>query len=79
MDPEVYDPKNVVLGDKWKPLYTDKEVRFNVHPEGYKEPPVLHGVKCAICGSDKFNLGTGDYCTAIKCPNCEYEMVIHEG
>jgi len=34
---------------------------------------------CKKCGNDKFIIGQGDYYTAIKCPNCGYEIEIHEG
>jgi len=38
-------------------------------------------LKCKKCGSDKFHVARdeGQYFTAIKCPNCEYEICIHEG
>lgn len=34
---------------------------------------------CLGCGSDKFLVGDDDYCTAIKCPSCGWECVIHNG
>ena len=36
-------------------------------------------IVCKKCGSDKWIVGVGDYHTAIKCPNCKYEMCIHSG
>ena len=36
-------------------------------------------IVCNKCGSDKFIVGTGSYYTAIKCPNCKYEICIHSG
>jgi len=36
-------------------------------------------IRCKKCGGDKFMVGCGGYFTAIKCPNCEYEMCIHDG
>ena len=35
--------------------------------------------QCAICGSKEFNVGCGDYYTAIRCPTCGWERLIHEG
>ena len=35
--------------------------------------------QCAICGSKEFNVGCGDYYTAIRCPKCGWERMIHEG
>lgn len=34
---------------------------------------------CKKCGSDKWIVGKGDYHTSVKCPNCKYEICIHEG
>jgi DNA-directed RNA polymerase subunit RPC12/RpoP len=34
---------------------------------------------CNKCGADKFIVGKDDYYTAIKCPNCGWELCIHEG
>jgi hypothetical protein len=34
---------------------------------------------CKHCGSDKFEVGTAYCLTAIRCPNCLYEISIHEG
>ena len=40
---------------------------------------VCSRLKCKKCGSDRFYVGQDDYFTAIKCPNCNYEISIHEG
>lgn len=34
---------------------------------------------CKICGGDRFLVGSGGYKTAIKCANCGWESVVHEG
>lgn len=34
---------------------------------------------CKKCKNDKFFVGCGDHYTAIKCPICKYELMIHEG
>ena len=36
-------------------------------------------MRCKRCGTDKFYVGRGSYHTAIKCPECEYELCIHDG
>ena len=39
----------------------------------------LKTLVCKRCGSDEFNVGVGDYYTAIKCKNCKWELCIHDG
>lgn len=34
-------------------------------------------LECAKCGSRQFNVGMGSYFTAIRCPNCGWELCIH--
>jgi hypothetical protein len=34
---------------------------------------------CAKCGSVEFNVGQGDYFTAIRCPICLWQLCIHDG
>lgn len=46
--------------------------------QGYEEIPARK-VICIKCGTDRFILGKGNYYTALKCPNCLYEICIHEG
>lgn len=36
-------------------------------------------LRCKICGSTEFTVGSGSYFTAIKCPKCEWELCIHDG
>ena len=36
-------------------------------------------LQCNLCGSDKFLVAQSSCFTAIKCPNCGYEIRIHEG
>ncbi len=44
----------------------------------YEDTPAKT-LQCKLCGSKEFNVGTGNYFTAIKCKNCEYELCIHDG
>ena len=36
-------------------------------------------VECAKCGSREFNVGSGSYFTAIRCPKCGWEVCFHDG
>lgn len=36
-------------------------------------------VKCKICGGSNFNVGRGNYYTAIRCLECQWEVCIHDG
>ena len=46
--------------------------------QGYSKVPDKK-IVCRLCGYDRFIVGTGDCHTSIKCPNCLYELTIHEG
>lgn len=35
--------------------------------------------RCIICGGVEFNVGTGDYFTAIRCVKCQWEQCAHSG
>ena len=34
---------------------------------------------CKKCGGMNFNIGQGNYFTAVKCVNCDWQLCIHEG
>ena len=36
-------------------------------------------LECVKCGSKEFNVGSGNYFTAIRCVKCEWEYCIHDG
>jgi len=36
-------------------------------------------LRCDICGNNKMYVGQVGHITAIKCPTCEWETVIHNG
>ena len=44
----------------------------------YEEEPDKK-VVCKRCKGDRWIVGVGGYHTSIKCPNCKYEICIHEG
>ena len=81
-----YDPKKVV--DRIPEEYVDpivveefvvakKDGLFHIG-QSYKEE-VADTVFCKHCGGKEFNVGTGDYFTAIRCVTCHYEICIHDG
>ena len=65
-----------------EPLYEDviketncREFEIGQEYEGVPDKKI----KCKLCGSDKWIVGRGDYHTSVKCPNCKYELCIHDG
>jgi len=58
-----------------KPLPADDSFQIG---QCYDDEPATT-LSCTKCGSDKFMVGKGSYFTAIKCPNCKWELCIHDG
>lgn len=46
--------------------------------QSYEEKPA-QAIKCILCGSNVFNVGHGEWYTAIRCVHCQWEFCIHEG
>jgi len=46
--------------------------------QGY-EAETVESLVCKKCGSKEFNVGKGNYYTAIRCVNCKWELCVHEG
>jgi DNA-directed RNA polymerase subunit RPC12/RpoP len=44
----------------------------------YAAKPALQ-LRCVKCGSTQFEVGSSEYWTGIRCPNCKYEMLWHDG
>lgn len=42
-------------------------------------PCPLITLTCATCGGKEFNVGKGSYRTGIKCVECGWEQVVHDG
>lgn len=40
---------------------------------------VAETVQCIKCGSKEFNVGVGTHFTALRCPKCEWEWIVHDG
>lgn len=55
-----------------------KTVNNRLFHVGYHKKPAKT-IICKRCGSDKFHVGSDDFWTGIKCPNCGWELAIHEG
>jgi hypothetical protein len=36
-------------------------------------------LECAKCGGREFNVGSGDFFTAVRCIKCEWEICWHNG
>jgi len=36
-------------------------------------------IVCVKCGSDRFEVGSGHCLTVLRCPNCRWEAICHEG
>lgn len=78
-----HDPKKIMVKE-FDTQYTDelyveykKDGLFHVGQFYDKEP--AETIYCKHCGGNEFHVGCGNYFTAIKCKNCEYEISIHEG
>lgn len=50
---------------------------FQYETNGKRED--VEHIVCKVCNSTKWIVGQGSYFTAIKCPNCKYEVAIHKG
>jgi len=46
--------------------------------QSYEREPAKT-IYCKQCGNDKFLVGSSHYWTALICPNCNYEICIHDG
>jgi len=46
-------------------------------PSVYDEP--FEVLKCRKCGGTTWNVAKGSYRTLIRCPQCHYELTIHDG
>lgn len=58
-------------------LKEDETIKFHVGQSYTKD--TAKAIACSICGGNEFNVGQGDFFTAIKCVKCQWEMCIHEG
>lgn len=76
----LHDPNKIVKRKSPSQIdYLDckKDIEFNVG-QSYEDENAKTLV-CKHCESDQFKVGQGNYFTAVKCVNCEYEVCIHEG
>lgn len=46
--------------------------------QSYEKKPA-EKQRCVTCKTDKLEIATGSYFTAVRCPNCGWENCIHDG
>jgi len=76
----VYDPRRILkytYPEQGDFLEEKNEIEFNIG-QCYEDIPARTLI-CKHCGCDTFKVGQGNYFTAIKCINCEYEVCVHDG
>ncbi len=71
---ENYTPKNLRDVTDFTEQFDGK---FKVG-QCYDDKPAQQ-LRCAICGGTTFHVAQGSYFTAIRCPVCRYERMIHSG
>lgn len=84
-----YDPKNLFPDtfeeeeDIWIPkekvLDFKKDELFHIGQSYGHESGKADTAHCKNCGGKEFNVGIGDYYTAVRCVACEFEICVHEG
>lgn len=58
--------------------YTEEQRGNFVYIEsGYKD--LIPTFVCLGCKGDRFIVGRSSYTTAIKCPSCGWEAIVHDG
>jgi len=81
----VYDPKGVLTTYEYNDDCVDWPFIENpsipaMHIQGWDSAnPSVIVLVCKVCGTDKLQVGRSTYYTAVKCPECEYEICVHEG
>ena len=77
-----------IEGIFWKPddldtklqdfdVIEDTDEKFHIGQEYTTRPDTK--IRCVLCHGDKFEVGRGNYHTAIRCVTCQWELCIHEG
>jgi len=59
-------------------LQEEKEATLFEIGQGYEKEPAKV-LSCKKCGGTTFIVGIGSYFTALSCPNCKYQLCIHDG
>jgi hypothetical protein len=78
-DPLIEDEKDDIFSGLFDEDYLEeKEDGLFRVGQSYEKKP-CKTFYCKKCGSNKFYVGTGNYFTAIKCVNCNYEICVHDG
>ncbi len=69
----------VEMSDKEIAMYDEPtmDAKENTFTIGFRTPATKQ--VCKTCGGDKFEVGFGEYFTAIRCTTCKYQCCVHEG
>lgn len=65
-------------GDFYEPIKCELDPRPFTIGQIYEDLPARR-LRCVGCGGTTFEVGQGDYYTAIRCPVCGWEKCAHEG
>lgn len=84
----LYDPRNKAVREEWDTGETEPEYmqyedmteptdeQFHIGDYRGENAKVI---KCKTCHGTEFIVAQGQYYTAIKCRECDYEVCIHDG
>ena len=68
------------IKEKWSYKLYDIDKKDNTFHLGQcYDDHFAYLISCRECGESKLNVGVGHCITIIRCPNCEWEAVIHDG
>lgn len=89
---EVFDPKRIVRPSKYRgcvreenKFRPDEQFLLRDHPSktmrlkqsyAHRKPPLL---VCNRCDGESFQVANEDHLTVIRCINCLWEAIIHDG
>ena len=75
-----HEPSKRTLVDTYDDKFLQKvehDQSFHIG-QSYEEKAAIT-MQCIFCLGREFNVGVGNYFTAIRCVKCEWELCIHEG
>lgn len=70
-----WPPDLVNAESSWEHVETD--TRFHIGSQ--MDDDAATTIRCRLCGAFDFNVGVGQYFTAIRCSKCGWEECIHSG
>ena len=84
MEDYYYNPKEKrktedIVGLRFEQDLYEETEKGDFHiGQSYTEEPDKT-IVCKLYRGDKFIVGAGEWHTSIKCPNCNWELCIHDG